>query len=38
MGICSCVKQNEKEYEFDTSNYSNITLNNIRMIKIIFII
>ena len=27
MGICSCVKQNEKEYEFDTSNYSNNLLN-----------
>jgi hypothetical protein len=31
MGICSCVKQNEKEYEFETSNFTNISLNNLRI-------
>ena len=29
MGICSCVKQNEKEYEFETSNFTNISINNL---------
>ena len=31
MGICSCVKKNEKEYEFETSNFTNISLNNLRI-------